>query len=193
MTRLVQIQNGSTRRVALVEEPRIRLLAGVDSVITLAKEAIESGDLLTSLIMTKWTDAVLEYDPIYTGVSEWRLLPAVDHPEEPARCLVSGTGLTHLGSAKNRQAMHEAKDAPLTDSMKMFRWGVEGGKPAPGCIGTPPEWFYKGVGTILRAHGQPLVVPSFGEDGGEEAEVAGVYLIAPDGLPWRIGKGNNRT
>ena len=50
-------------------------------------------------------------------------LPAIDHPDEPARCLVSGTGLTHLGSARNRQSMHASTDADLTDSMKMFRWG----------------------------------------------------------------------
>ncbi len=42
-----------------------------------------------------------------------------------------------------------------------------------GYIGTPPEWFYKGTGTILRAHGEPLDVPAYAEDGGEEGEIAG--------------------
>jgi hypothetical protein len=83
--------------------------------------------------------------------------------------------------------MHEVKDAELTDSMKMFRWGVEGGRPAPGKIGTAPEWFYKGTGTILRAHGEPLLVPSYAEDGGEEGEIAGLYFIGPDGRPFRLG------
>ena len=100
------------------------------------------------------TGDALEYDPIYRGQSEWRILPAIDHPAEPARCLVSGTGLTHLGSARNRQSMHASSEADLTDSMKMFRWGIEGGRPAPGSIGTAPEWFYKGTGTILRGHGE---------------------------------------
>ena len=36
----------------------------------------------------------------------WRLLPPIDHPAEPARCIVSGTGLTHFGSARDRHAMH---------------------------------------------------------------------------------------
>ena len=111
----------------------------------------------------------------------------IDHPAEPARCLVSGTGLTHLGSAKNRQAMHSVGEAEMTDSMKMFRWGVEGGKPAPGKVGTAPEWFYKGSGTILRAHNEPLEVPAFAEDGGEEAEIAGVYFVGANGTPRRIG------
>jgi hypothetical protein len=40
---------------------------------------------------------------------------------------------------------------------------------------------------VLRAHGEPLVVPPYAEDGGEEPEVAGVYLIGADGQPYRIG------
>jgi hypothetical protein len=186
MTGLVQIQNGSERRVAVVEEPHVGLLRGVSSVFALAQEAVESGTKVTDLIRQKRTGETFDYDPIYRCESEWRLLSPIDHPE-PARCLVSGTGLTHLGSAKNRSAMHDASDAELTDSMKMFRWGVEGGKPEPGKSGIAPEWFFKGTGGILRAHGEPLDVPSFGEDGGEEAEIAGVYLIDANGQPRRIG------
>jgi hypothetical protein len=97
--------------------------------------------------------------------------------------------LTHLGSAKDRQSMHSGPSTAenLTDSMKMFRWGVERGKPAPGQIGIAPEWFFKGNGTILRAHNEPLDVPLHAEDGGEEAEIAGIYLIGPDGKPYRLG------
>ncbi len=101
--------------------------------------------------------------------------------------MVSGTGLTHLGSARNRQSMHASTEADLTDSMKMFRWGIEGGRPAPGSIGTAPEWFYKGTGTSLRGHGEALVVPAYAGDGGEEAEIAGIYVIAADGQPRRAG------
>jgi hypothetical protein len=71
--------------------------------------------------------------------------------------------------------------------MKIFRWGVEGGKPTPGKIGIPPEWFYKGNGASLRACGESLDVPPYAEDGGEEAEVAGIYLIGDDGTPRRVG------
>jgi hypothetical protein len=183
----VQIQNGATRAVALVEEPRLRLLNGVKSIFQLAQAAVDTNISLATLIQEKATGEWLDYDSIYDGKSEWRLLPAMDHPDEPARCLVSGTGLTHLGSAKNRQAMHSASEAELNDSMKIFRWGVERGKPAPGQIGVAPEWFYKGNGTVLRAHNEPLDVPPYAEDGGEEAEVAGVYFIGPDGQPLRIG------
>jgi hypothetical protein len=131
---------------------------------------------------------VMDYDSVHRGDSDWRCLPAFDHPEEPARCLVSGTGLTHKASAENRQAMH-ATQTPVvpTDSMRMYQWGLEGGRPIAGAIGAPPEWFYKGCGTILRAHGQSLEVPPFAQDGGEEAEVAGAYIIGPSGVPRRVG------
>lgn len=187
MTRLVQLQKGTSRRVALVEEPRLHLLGHFDSVCSLAWAAIKDGVSLAKQISKHVGDTSVEYDEIYSGKSEWKLLTPMDHPGEPARCLVSGTGLTHFGSAKNRQAMHEKKAEEETDSMKMFRWGLEQGRPEAGKVGIAPEWFYKGNGTILRAHGEALMVPAYAEDGGEEAEMVGVYLIGPDGRPWRVG------
>jgi hypothetical protein len=170
----------------MVEEPHLRLLDGYGSIYDLASGALATGIKLTEAVMQHATAKCLDYDSVYSGCSEWQFLPPIDHPE-PARCLVSGTGLTHLGSARDRQSMHAATTEELTDSMKMFRWGVEGGRPAPGKIGMAPEWFYKGTGTTLRAHGEPLEVPSYAEDGGEEAEIAGIYLIAADGTPRRVG------
>jgi hypothetical protein len=185
--RLVQLANGSTRAVALVDEPHLVLLDGVPSVLQLAQDAIAGDTPLETLALAKAGGARLEYQPIYDGASDWRLLPPIDHPGEPSRCLVSGTGLTHLGSAADRQHMHEVKDSDLTDSMKMFRLGLAEGKPASGAIGAAPEWFYKGTGTILRAHGAPLDVPAYAGDGGEEGEIAGLYLVDAAGAPRRIG------
>ncbi len=187
MTRLIQIQKGHERRVALVEEPHLRLLGEVSSIYALADAAILAGTKLSDAARQRATQDLLDYDAIHSGSSEWHILPAIDHPDEPARCLVSGTGLTHLGSARDRQNMHASTSEPETDSMKMFRWGIEGGHPGLGQIGTAPEWFYKGTGTSLRAHGEPLDVPSYAEDGGEEAEIAGIYLIGSDGQPRCIG------
>ena len=187
MTRLVQIGQDKLRRVALVDEPRLRLLFGGDSIYALAKSAIAAGVPLSTLVADRVTTNSIDYDAVYAGRSDWRLLVPIDHPVESTRCLVSGTGLTHLGSAANRNAMHGKADAELTDSMRMFRAGLDGGRPDPGKIGTAPEWFYKGHGQILRAHGERLIVPPHAEDGGEEAEVAGVYLIDAAGQPRRIG------
>jgi hypothetical protein len=77
--------------------------------------------------------------------------------------------------------------AEVSDSMKMYIAGIEGGRPAPGNIGVSPEWFYKGCGTILRAHREPLEIPSFAGDGGEEPEIAGLYIIDEDARPRRAG------
>jgi len=185
--RLVQIKRGIVRRVAIVEEPNLRLLDGCQSIYELAQAALAGAIKLSDTAKKRVTSDTIKYDTVYDGESDWQLLPAIDHPDEPARCLISGTGLTHLGSARDRQSMHAAASEELTDSMKMFRSGVEGGRPEAGKIGVPPEWFYKGTGTTLRAHGQPLDVPSYAEDGGEEAEIAGIYLVAPNGTPHRIG------
>src|ERR1700722_13081230 len=187
MTRLIQIKKGNIRRAALVEEPNLRLLDACSSIYELALIAIGAGMKLSDLARQRARQETLDYDAIYAGRSEWRLLPAIDHSEEPSCCLISGTGLTHLGSSRGRQSMHATASEDLTDSMKMFRWGVEGGRPAEGGIGIAPEWFHKGSGYALRAHGEPLDIPAYAEDGGEEAEIAGVYIVAGDGQPYRIG------
>lgn len=198
MIHLVQIRNGLSRRVALVEEPSLRCLTEVESVYELAQHCLKNGRELSDETIALACGETLAYDAIYAGTSDWRLLAPIDVPGEPSRLLVSGTGLTHLGSAKDRQTMHvsEASKAAAkvseaaetnTDSMRMFQWGVEGGRPKEGEIGIAPEWFYKGNGSILRGPFEPLTVPPFAEDGGEEAEIAGIYVIGDDGIPCRIG------
>ena len=184
--RLVQLNNSTGRRVALVEEPNLRLLDRCTSIYDLATHALRDRVSLAVAIEQRKSDQLLDYDAIYEGTSDWRLLPSADFPAEPSRCLVSGTGLTHQASAKNRDAMHSGTQA-ITDSTRMYLSGVEGGKPAAGEAGISPEWFYKGTGAVLRAHGEALVVPEFGDDGGEEPEIAGVYIIDSEGAPRRIG------
>lgn len=135
------------------------------------------------------TDTALSYDAVYTGREAWKLLPSFDHPRDPMHCVVSGTGLTHKTSAENRASMHRKlkEQETLSDSMKIYLWGEEGGKPGPGTVGVQPEWFYKGNGTVLRGHGEPLEIPAYALDGGEEPEIAGVYVVDPGGMPCRIG------
>lgn len=194
--RLVQIQNRDRRRVALVREPELVLLREADSVLGLAKKALASGQKLSNVVEQMTSNEVLSYDAIYSGQSEWKLLAPIDCPGDPQRVQVSGTGLTHLGSARDRQAMHAAtaaqepsqpKESQMTDSMRMFEWGRQQGRPPEGTVGIAPEWFYKGDGSMVQAPFGLLPVPGYAEDGGEEAEVAAIYLIADDGTPWRIG------
>jgi hypothetical protein len=189
--RLVQIGDGTTRRVAAVEEPGLRCLAGVSSIYEVALHGLRAAGSLTGLVNSLATTEVLDYDEVYGCRSAWKLLAPIDVPGQPSRVLVSGTGLTHLGSARERNAMHlgaEAKPAEaVTDSMRMFQWGVESGRPAEDQIGVAPEWFYKGDGSVLLGPFDALKIPGHAEDGGEEAEIAGVYVIDESGQPHRIG------
>src|SRR5271155_742272 len=133
MMRVVQIQHGKRRAVAVVEEPRLRVVGGFDSVYALAFAAMGAGAGLSALISKNVGDEAIDYDAVYGGKSDWKLMVPVDHPGGVGGTLVCGTGLTHFGSARDRQAMHVKDSAEaeenLTDSMKMFRWGVEGGRP----------------------------------------------------------------
>ncbi len=183
--RLIQCDHQGQVRAALVEsEQQVRLLDA--DTYTLALRAIRAGKSLSEIIEAALTDVRLDYQPL---IDEKQLLPPLTHPD-PAHCLVTGTGLTHLGSADTRSAMHakaQADDAELTDSMRMFKLGVENGKPAAGETGAQPEWFYKGDGGCVVAPEAEIPVPGFAEDAGEEPELAGLYVIGDDGTPWRVG------
>ncbi|HKZ38775.1 MAG TPA: hypothetical protein VJ184_14035, partial [Chryseolinea sp.] len=160
---LIQLQHGTHgRRVALVNDPFIVLLdASITSTYQLFKNIIAHDKGVHASVEELLTDETLEYNPIYECRNEWQLLPPIDCPGDPMQCMVSGTGLTHKASAANRQKMHESeKMQSLTDSMKMYKMGEEGGKPAANKIGVQPEWFYKGNGLNLKGHAQPLVVPN---------------------------------
>ncbi|MGH9772099.1 MAG: AraD1 family protein [Candidatus Acidiferrales bacterium] len=187
--KLVQIAGPQVRRVALVDGEKLRLLDGKPSsdVYSLALKAAENDGNLSAAVQNSVGSERLDYLSVYEGNSQWRLLPAFDHPSDPAHCIVSGTGLTHKASAENRAAMHRNVNTEVTDSIRMYRMGLEGGSPAPGKVGTQPEWFFKGDGSILRAHGEPLEIPAYGCDGGEEPEVAGMYVIGRGGEAIRVG------
>ena len=164
----------------------VEALSDTPSVYELARRAARGPRSLTELARATASDARFELALL---IGERRLLVPLDHPD-PAHCLVTGTGLTHLGSAQARDAMHQAiqkAEAELSDSMKMFKLGLEDGKPEGGGPGVAPEWFYKGDGSSLAAPEAPLTMPGFALDGGEEAEIAMLYVIDDAGRPRRVG------
>ena len=184
---IVQFTNeGGERRVGLLEQAAIREIDGYATTYALAQAAIRSKTPLAELAQS----AAGAQTHVYADVAaSGRLLAPLDHDDD-AHCYVTGTGLTHLGSADTRDAMHKKIGGDvdtLSDSMKMFRMGVEGGKPAAGTAGVQPEWFYKGDGSVVRASGETLEMPDFALDGGEEPEIAGLYVIGDDGQPYRLG------
>jgi hypothetical protein len=184
--RLVQFElSNGQRRVGVVDGEQVREVAGAASVRELALAAIEAGVSLVQQVERQGLGADHDYPQL---LQELRILPPLDHPD-PAHMLVSGTGLTHLGSAATRDKMHQhtVDDATLTDSMRIFQWGLEGGKPAAGQAGVQPEWFYKGDGSIVVRPGRSFPLPPFAEDAGEEPELSGLYVIGPDHKPYRLG------
>ncbi|WP_276390955.1 AraD1 family protein [Eudoraea chungangensis] len=187
--RLVQLSHRINGRcVALVEEPSLRLLDRYSSVYDLATKAIEDNGNITDLVQSCLSDRIISYDFVYQGESDYSLLPPFDCPGNPLKLMLAGTGLTHKASAENREKMHHAEaEKELTDSMKMYLMGVQEGHPKKGEIGVQPEWFYKGNGSVLRAHNALLEIPSYGEDGGEEPEVAAAYIVDNTGKPFRLG------
>ncbi|MBP3983448.1 FAH family protein [Pseudoxanthomonas helianthi] len=189
--RLIQFldDTGGTR-VGVVDPQgqRVQALDGVDSTYDLATLAIRNGRGLQQQAALHGTGGGYDYPQL---LAESRVLTPLHHAD-PAHCRVTGTGLTHLGSASARDAMHQnlkqQSDAgTLTDSMRMFQWGVEGGIPQGDAPGAQPEWFYKGDGGIVAAPGAALSSPDFALDGSEEPELVGLYLIGPDRVPHRLG------
>lgn len=203
--RLVQfLDTSNTRRVAVSDGATLQVLSGVHSgvhsdvrsgvhsVYDLAQTAIATGGTLLDVVTDELEQAVNYDETLQMLEQAQRLLLPLDHPD-PHHCFATGTGLTHLGSADTRNSMHaqtpnkNIADENLSDSMKMFQMGLSGGKPAAGATGVQPEWFYKGNGHALRASGQVLESPDFALDGGEEPEIVGLYVNAPDGTPYRVG------
>ncbi|MYM33569.1 FAH family protein [Duganella sp. FT94W] len=184
---LVQFKNEQgTRHVGVLEQSTIRIIDGYATTYALAQDAIRKSVGLSALVEKTVGAQTADFKAV---AAAGRMLPPLDHSDH-AHTYVTGTGLTHLGSADTRDAMHKKIGGDvesLSDSMKMFRMGVEGGKPAPGAAGVQPEWFYKGDGSIVAASGQDLAMPDFALDGGEEPEVAGLYVIGDDGQPYRVG------
>ena len=162
-----------------------RRVQGATSVRDLALAAIAAHRSLAAEVAAR---GLAEAVDLAQAAAEGRLLLPLTHPD-PAHLHLTGTGLTHLGSASARDAMHAnmAGAETLTDSLRMFRMGLDGGRPAPRAVGAQPEWFYKGNGHAAVAPGAPLTAPPFAEDGGEEPEIAGLYIAGPDGMVHRIG------
>ena len=181
MRSLLQFVENEVRGVAALDAlGQAWRVEDAPSVLALAADALAGDTGLTELVAGRCHEQL--------DLLSVKLIAPIDHPD-PAHLLVTGTGLTHVGSAEGRDKMHQAASSGegLTDSMRMFLMGLEGGKPASGEEGAQPEWFYKGDGSILVGPDQPLAMPDFAGDGGEEPEVAGVYLIDPQGNPARLG------
>jgi hypothetical protein len=174
------------RKLAIIQADSILVRADFNTAYDLVIYCLANNTSIGEQLKTDNTACEIEIVALES--LGWQWLPSFDHPYDAQHCMVSGTGLTHKASAQNRENMNAAKTAGTqTDSMRMYELGEQQGKPANGQIGVQPEWFYKGNGSVLRAHNQALTVPSYALDGGEEPEIAGVYVINNEGIPVRVG------
>ena len=184
-TRLVQLRSAEgARMVGITRDGETHRVKDATSIYALAQRAIEANVSLEGLIGRL---GIAETLNLAERLAQKQVLAPIDHAD-PAHVWLTGTGLTHLGSADARDRMHaKAHTADASDSMKMFRMGLEGGKSSGEGPGVQPEWFYKGDGRSLVAPEEPLTSPQFALDGGEEPELAGIYMIGAEGTPFRLG------
>jgi hypothetical protein len=184
--RLAQfVDENGKRALAVTARGESRVVKGARTTLDLARQAIGEGVSLRKLIADRGVGKPVD---LARTLKERRVLTPIDH-KDPAHMIVTGTGLTHLGSAEGRDKMHKDLVDPgkLTDSMRMFKLGLEGGRPGRGETGAQPEWFYKGDGSTLAGPEGDLPSPAFALDGGEEPEIVGIYLIDDAGAPVRVG------
>lgn len=186
--RLIQfIGPNSSRNVGVVDGNTVREVSGTHTIRELALKAILTDRSIEYEVEQTGLGAPHDYDQL---IAEGKLLPPLDHPDD-AHVMIAGTGLTHIGSASSRSTMHEkasmGDEATMNDTMRMFKWGLDGGKPASGLAGVQPEWFYKGDGATVVPPGGMLDVPDFADDVGDEPEIVGLYVIGDNNRPYRIG------
>jgi hypothetical protein len=181
------VTRDNQRRVGWVENDQIRILKEVHTTYDLFFRSLREQCSVKELTVRLTSDQCESYDEL---LREKRVRVPLDHPD-PYHTWITGTGLTHLGSAASRDAMHQkaaaGKAADATDSMKMFSMGIENGKMTGAKPGVQPEWFFKGNGLSAVHPEQPLHCPPYAMDGGEEPELAGLYIIDPHGVARRIG------
>ena len=183
--RIVQIQYKGAIVAGVVDGDSIRIINGETSTYALAVQALHQATPLADMIPQLGSTVQVDYQQY---LDDNLVVPPIHHPTDDAHLLVTGTGLTHLGSAAARNSMHGGTDTEQTDSIRMFRWGVAGGKPkGAGTVGVQPEWFYKGDGGCVVAPNAPLILPNYAKDGGEEPEVAGIYINDNKRVPHRLG------
>src|SRR5688572_8461531 len=104
--RLIQVRAAGGQRVvlALGDDGVARQVAGFASTYELAQAALKSGATLAATVAAHLADERFDLTELQASN---RLLAPIDHPD-PAHLYLTGTGLTHLGSAEGRDKMHKA-------------------------------------------------------------------------------------
>jgi hypothetical protein len=124
--RLLQHRSdGGERSVIAARDDAAHVVPGFATIRALALHAIAQGKGLAQAVEEAGRGDSIDIAGEYAA---GRFLAPIDH-EDDAHVLMTGTGLTHLGSAEGRDKMHREAAAAekQTDSMRMFLEGLEGG------------------------------------------------------------------
>jgi len=180
------ISSRNAPTVGVVQQDKVFILRNVTSTYELFSKA-DSNLTLEEMVLKLTSEESEDYNNIITSN---RLLAPLYHPD-PYHTWVTGTGLTHYGSAFSRDKMHKKQSSSLkeeiTDSARMFEMGREKGKMINNVPGIQPEWFYKGNGLTIVNPGKDVSCPSYSLSLSEEPELVGAYIIDLYGNPKRIG------
>src|SRR6185437_10288465 len=112
--RLAQfIDESGKRALAVTARGESRLVKGARTTLDLARQAIAEGGSFRRLIADRGVGKPVD---LARALKQRRMLAPIDH-KDPAHVIVTGTGLTHLGSAEGRDKMHKdmADPSKLTD------------------------------------------------------------------------------
>ena len=106
------LDDNGQRAVGVVEDSSVRTIENATSVYDIALASLTAGRTLAQTIATTTLGKAQSRDAI---LAEGRGLAPIDHPD-PAHLYVTGTGLTHLGSASTRDA---SRCAPSRSCVQM--------------------------------------------------------------------------
>lgn len=122
-----QVRDGDGVAVVVRDGSEAAIVTGATGTYALAMAATAEGLSLADIVARRGLGPAVDLAAL---TADGQMLLPLTHPD-PARMHLSGTGLTPLGSAATPDAMHVKPDAEMTDSMRMFRMGVEGASPPP--------------------------------------------------------------
>jgi hypothetical protein len=94
------------KKTGIVEEAKIRLLHTIKTTYELVFYAEENNLEIQQAASRLASDTFEDYQKI---LDEKRILLPLQHPD-PYHTWITGTGLTHLGSAASRDSMHKKLD-----------------------------------------------------------------------------------
>ena len=99
------------RRVVFRDDTTARVVTGATTTYDLAREAIAARTTLADAVRSRGLGAEVD---LAAALAEGRVHAPINHPD-PAHLHLTGTGLTHLGSAATRDAMHAGHRAGKAD------------------------------------------------------------------------------